>query len=140
MKKYLFSLIFLSLVLFVLPKGASAQGMDDNTLRHAYKPYVNNSNGTMTARVDNYAPMWVKRLVCVEATRWSDGMHQHLGCLWISLDANHSSGNWAAEFNAPTNWLGAGTWTVAYTYQGSDGMWHHIWSVNLTNWDGMVTH
>ncbi len=93
----------------------------------------------MTARVDNFSSGSVKRLVCVEAYNNGTGAHMHLGCLWVSLDPYNSSGNWASEFNAPTNWLGAGNWTVAYNYQATDGSWRHIWSVNLTNWDGMVS-
>lgn len=135
--KFLLCLVFIITAFLLVPRGVFAQGTDEDTFRHAYKPYVNPDN-SMKARVDNFSTMPGTRLVCVEAFNNATGAQRHLGCLSISLAAFNTSGMWAMDFNAPTFMLGPGSYKVVYNYKGVDNMWHHIRSVDLKqNWDGM---
>lgn len=136
MYKFLTMAIFSFVLLLLVPTSASASDGSDNTLRHAYKPYQVAGRNTMNARVDNFDNQPVKRLVCVEAFNNASGRKTHLGCLWVDLAAHNSLNQWAAEFEAPTNWLKTGSYRVVYTFQSPNGSWHRIMSVNLTANDG----
>lgn len=125
--------------LFLLfPKVASAHQTDEGTLRHAYKPVVLQNKWTR-ARVDNFSTQPQKRLVCVEAFNTVSNQKNHLGCLRVSLDSFNSQGQWAFEFDAPTHLLSKGTYKVVYTFQGDDGTWHRVQSVNMQILDGAYT-
>ena len=138
-KNFLFALLLVLTVILVLPVKASADE-GNGTLRHAYKPFTVSETKWMRARVDNFSNMPQKRLVCVEAFNVSTNAKTHLGCLWVDLAGfNSTTGMWAAEFDAPTTMLAPGTYTVVYTYQGADGMWNRIKSMNLEMQDGMYT-
>lgn len=140
MKKIFFSLLFILTLLVVLPKSASAQQpQDEDTFRHAYRPTYVEKTKAMRARVDNFSSAPQSRLVCVEAFKTAGGKKTHLGCLKVMLDSFNSKGNWAFEFDAPVSMLTTGNYNVVYTYQGTDGMWHHIKSVNMQVTDGMYS-
>ena len=135
--KFLLGLVFIVTAFLLIPQTTFAHGQDENTFRHAYKPYVNPDN-SMKARVDNFSANPETRLVCVEAFNNLTGKQTHLGCLWISLAPFNSKDMWAMDFNAPTYMLGIGSYKVVYNYQGTDNVWYHIKSVDLMqNWDGM---
>lgn len=137
-KNLLFAFSFLIVAIFTLTGSASADE-GNGTLRHAYKPYTVSETKWLRARVDNFSTQPQKRLVCVEAFNVANNAKTHLGCLWVDLAGYNSQGMWAAEFDAPTTMLSPGTYNVVYTYQGGDGMWHRIQSVNLQMQDGMYT-
>ena len=137
-KNFLFAFFFVLVVLVALPVKASAHE-ENGTLRHAYKPYTVSETKWMRARVDNFSSQPQKRLVCVEAFNVSTNAKTHLGCLWVDLASYNSMGMWAFEFDVPTTWLAPGTYNVVYTYQGADGMWHRIKSINLEMQDGLYT-
>lgn len=141
MKKLLFSILLTAGMLLFFPVNASAHGnADESTLRHAYKPVVVENTKNMRARLDNFTSAPVSRLVCVEAFNTANNMKTHIGCLKVSADMmNSTMGDWAFEFNAPLDQLTKGSYKVVYTYQGTDGMWHHIKSINMQVWDGMYT-
>lgn len=134
-------LIALVLALGVLSLGATdakaSHDVDSTSVRHAYRPYTNRNTRETTARVDNFIPMDISRLVCVEAFNVATGHKTHLGCLTVELKAyNSTTGNWAFEFNAPTYMLGQGKYRVKYTYQDMNGNWRLIKSVLLNIQDG----
>lgn len=138
MKKTLFSILFTLGLLVVLPQVAIAhENTDEGTLRHAYRPVVVEKTNAMRARVDNFSTDQQTRLVCVEAFNTVSGQKTHLGCLKVNLDSYNSAGQWAFEFDAPTYWLQMGNYNVVYTYQGTDGAWHHVKSINMQVTDGM---
>lgn len=139
MKKLLMAILFAAGLLFVLPTSASADDNINNagsTLRHAYQPTTVATTQMMRARVDNFSTSAQKRLVCVEAFNNASNVKTHLGCLWVELDPMGGK-NWAAEFDAPTNWLRPGSYTVVYTYQDDSGNWQRIRSLTLQQQDGM---
>lgn len=153
MLKYLFAFLF-ALAVLVAPASASAdQGTDlrtsnpavvagtpthsDGTLRHAYKPVTVTENGMMRARVNNMTSAPVNTLVCVEAFNNATSNKTHLGCLRVMLDPTKTDGMWAREFDAPTNWLKPGNYTIVYTYQGTNDVWHRVLSMQMTVQDGM---
>jgi hypothetical protein len=110
---------------------------DSTSVRHAYRPYTNPNTRGMVARVDNFVPRDVNRLVCVEAFNVATGHKTHLGCLSIPMDSyNTTTGHWAFEFEAPTYWLAQGTYNVRYTYRDDNGNWNLIKSVVLTVQNG----
>lgn len=138
MKKILFSFLFALGLLVLLPQSVSAHGADEGTLRHAYRPVVVEKTQAMRARVDNFTKVQQKRLVCVEAFNKVSNAKTHLGCLWVDLAPMGSTmSDWAFEFDAPTYWLTTGNYNVVYTYQGTDGAWHHVKSINMQVTDGM---
>lgn len=141
MRKFLLFVLFSAAVLLLSPESASAnQAADEGTLRHAYKPVIVENTKNMRARLDNFTSAPVSRLVCVEAFNTVSNMKTHIGCLKVSADMmNSTMGDWAFEFNAPLDQLTKGSYKVVYTYQGTDGMWHHIKSINMQVWDGMYT-
>ena len=137
-KNFLFAFIFILAAMVVVPNVSADEG--NGTLRHAYKPVTVTETKWMRARVDNFAAIPQKRLVCVEAFNVATNAKTHLGCLWVDLAAtNSSTGMWAAEFDVPTTMLSSGTYNVVYTYQGGDGLWHRIKSINLEMQDGLYT-
>ncbi len=137
LKNLLFAFFFVLVLLVVSPVKASAD--DGSTLRQAYKPYTVSSTGWMRARVDNFAAVAQKRLVCVEAFNTVNNAKTHLGCLWVDLAPTNTGGMWASEFDVPTTMLSSGNYNVVYTYQDGEGMWHRIKSINLEMQDGMYT-
>ncbi len=113
------------------------QNMENkNELAHAYKPVARHDTKEVQARVNNNTNSTQHRLVCVEGFNSSNKMSTHLGCLQVHLDPMNSQGMWAMEFNTPTNNLKPGNYTIVYTYQDEEGMWHHIKSMNMQVWDG----
>ena len=142
-KKIVLSLV-LSLGLLVVLGGSEAKAAhdtDSTSVRHAYRPYTNPKTRGTVARVDNFVPRDVNRLVCVEAFNVASGHKTHLGCLSIPMSAyNATTGNWAFEFEAPTYTLARGTYKVRYTYRDDNGRWNLIRSVTLTVQDGSFTN
>jgi len=138
LKRILIALVLALGVLLVGTSDAKAShDVDSTSVRHAYRPYTNRTTRETVARVDNFVPMDVSRLVCVEAFNVATGHKTHLGCLTVQLNAyNSTTGNWAFEFNAPTYLLGQGNYRVRYTYQDMNGVWRLIKSVSLTVQDG----
>lgn len=141
MKKLLLSILFFLLAIAVLPQSASAHEADEGTLRHAYRPATVELTKTMRARVNNFTQVQQKRLVCVEAFQTVTNTKTHLGCLWVDLaPMNSTMADWAFEFDVPqTSMLSAGNYRVVYTYQATDGAWHHVKSINMQVTDGMYT-
>ena len=135
MKKIILSFLFVAGLLLIGPKAVSADQGSSSTLVHAYRPYKVAETNWTRARVNNNTMTAQKRLVCVEAFSNATGAKTHLGCLWVQLDPMGVN-SWAKEFDAPTSWLKPGSYTVVYTYQDDQGMWQHIMSVNMQNWDG----
>lgn len=123
---------------FFLPTQAFADNSMGDTIRHAYKPVAVVGSNAVRARVNNTVMSPTKNLVCVEAFN-SANVKTHLGCLWVELASYQSSGMWGFEFDAPTNMLKPGVYTVVYTYKASDGNWYRIKSMDLKVMDGMVT-
>lgn len=142
-KKIVLSLV-LALGLLVVLGGSEAKAAhdtDSTSVRHAYRPYTNPKTRGMVARVDNFVPRDVDRLVCVEAFNVSTGHKTHLGCLSVPMNAyNTTTGSWAFEFEAPTYWLAQGTYNVRYTYRDDNGNWNLIKSVRLTVQNGTFTN
>lgn len=142
MKKLLLSILFTVVLVFVSAGVASAhEPSDEGTLRHAYRPVVVEKTNAMRARVDNFTQVQQKRLVCVEAFHKVSNAKTHLGCLWVDLaPMNSTMADWAFEFDVPqTSMLSPGTYNVVYTYQSTDGAWHHVKSINMQVTDGMYT-
>ncbi len=138
--KQLLAIVVLFLGFLFLGSLSSVAAQEKGTtLRHAYKPFTVSETRMMRARVDNFSSDPQKRLVCVEAFNNATNVKTHLGCLWLDLAAFNSPGMWATEFDAPTNTLSAGNYTVVYTYQETDGTWHEIKSVELNMLRGMFT-
>lgn len=118
----------------VFPASAFAQTAPD--VRHAYQPTMVHNTGWMNARVNNVVMNPNDRLVCVEAFPTTGAAKTHLGCLDVHWgQANH----WSQEFNAPTNWLGSGTYNVKYTYRAGDGTWHDVTDMSGNTMSGTVT-
>lgn len=132
MKKFLLGvLLFLAVsisptVTFAEEGHTLAVGHD---LRHAYQPFQM-QNGDVRARVNNVTGNAQNKLVCVEAWNNATNAKKHLGCMTMNWNQN-----WSQEFNTPTNNLGAGNYSVQYSYQDANGMWHGIVSM-----DDKITH
>lgn len=139
MRKLFLTLFAVGGFLLFAPNTVSAQGAEEGTLRHAYKPVVVSTTGAVRARVDNFSTAPVKRLVCVEAFNNISNAKTHIGCLWVELDSYNSTGMWAKEFDAPTTMLMPGSYRVVYTYQGTDQVWYRVKSLTMQVEDGMVT-
>lgn len=140
MLKILSALFFMVGLLVIMPGNVSAQETrSDGTLRHAYKPHLLTEHNMMKARVNNHTNVPQKRLVCVEAFKQSTNAKTHLGCLWVDLAAWGSTGMYAREFNVPLWTLTSGSYTIVYTYQSDDGMWHRVKSISMQIQDGMHT-
>jgi hypothetical protein len=134
--KFFVAAFFIAAFLFVMPTGASADDGSGAVLRHAYKPVVLNNINMMQARVNNHTSMPQKRLVCVEAFNTASNAKTHLGCLWVDLAAWGSEGMYASQFNVPLGMLMPGNYNVVYTYQGDNGAWYRIKSINMQVQDG----
>lgn len=132
MRKIVIGLL-LVIIAAVFPTNAFA---DTGSIRHAYQPTVVQDTGWMRARVNNVQMRSDDKLVCVEAFKTSDNMKNHLGCL--PLDWSKTQ-NWSQEFNAPTNWLGTGTYNVVYTYRAADGTWHNVTDMNGNTMNGSIS-
>lgn len=102
-------------------------------LRHAYQPFQT-QNGDVRARINNVTMNAQNKLVCVEAWNNASNVKTHLGCLTMNWNQNNNN-VWSQEFDTPTNKLGSGNYSVQYSYQDTNGMWHGIVSM-----DDNVTH